>query len=126
MKLIAELETTEYTKREIDPEDSWDAGCYGITLQSVSVYEARSEDLHNNYDEAFDELPVSIGDEVTVLVEHYGDGCTFGNSEYMEVRGIFRTYEDAKVFSKTLKPDHGYFGWFEGWIMETATVKGKR
>lgn len=122
MKLVAELQTSEYTKREIDPEDSWDAGCYGITFDSVFVYEAGQSAEWRD----LDDLPVSVGDEVTVLVEHYGDGCTFGNQEYMEVRGIFRTYEEAKAFSETLKPDHGYFGWFENWILETTTVRGKR
>lgn len=107
MRVDITLHTDEYVIREIDHDDSWDIGETGLEVQGVSLAPSDKE-----YDY---EVPGRPGDLVVVLVEHYSDGCTFGSSEYAQVRGVFPTHEDAERFAGTVNTDHGYFGSFIAW-----------
>jgi hypothetical protein len=102
MKVDISVKTEGYTIREVDPNDDWDIGEDGLYITGVTV--TRTE---RDYADSIDG---ESGDPAVVLVEHYSDGCTFGSSEYAEVKGIFKTYADAESFAHRLNTDHGYFG----------------
>ena len=103
MKLNIEIETSEYVVREVDTEDSWDQGETGLNVHGVMV---TATDKDYGWD-----IPIGATNRAVVLVEHFGDGCTFGSSEYADVKGVFLTEQDARDYAKTLNIDHGYFGW---------------
>lgn len=116
--VIVDVTYDTYTKREIDPTDSWDAGETGLTNINVDVRLAQNESERKYADEV---RPAEDG-TICVLVEHYGDGCTFGSSEYAEVKGVFTDEADAVLYAKTLNTDHGYFGWHEDFKYFTVKV----
>lgn len=103
MRVDIEVITEEFTVREIDPNDSWDIGETGLTVLGVSL--TRTDRTWGT------EVEGSPGDPAVVLVEHYGDGCTFGSSHCVETRGIFGTEREAREAAALIRTDHGYFGW---------------
>lgn len=108
VKLDIEIISSEYVIRDIDPDDSWDAGETGLEVHGVKV--TRTD---QDYGWKIDAEP---GDSIVVLVEHYSDGCTFGSSQYAEVKGVFKTMQEAKDHASELDVDHGYFGWHIGFL----------
>jgi len=104
MKLDIQVQASSYSIREADPDDQWDIGEDGLEIHGVSL--VRLPDDHK-WGEEIDGQP---GDPAVVLVEHYSDGCTFGSSEYAEVKGIFRSGLAAQEAAAKIPTDHGYFG----------------
>jgi hypothetical protein len=107
MKVHVSVDTEEYVVREVDPNDSWDAGEQGLYVTGASV---QRTDKDYGWD-----LPDDTRFCV-VLVEHYRDGCTFGSSEYAEVKGVFLTKTEAEEFARVQNTDHGYFGTHIEWL----------
>lgn len=104
MFIKVNIESTEYTIREIDPDDSWDAGETGLRYLGCTAAISQSSG-----DEEID-FECAPGDTVYVLIEHYTDGCTFGSSEYLECKGVFQTEAEALERSRSIDTGHGYFG----------------
>lgn len=107
MKVHASVTTEEYTIREIDPDDSWDAGDYGLHIRGASVQRT---------DEDYGWVLPDETRRCVVLVEHYSDGCTFGSGEIAEVKGVFMTEADAEKYAHAQCIDHGYFGSHIDWL----------
>jgi hypothetical protein len=102
MKVDIELQTKSYVIRDINPDDNWDAGDYGLEVTGVL--------LRRTDREYADEIDGQRGDSAVVLIEHYSDGSTFGSNEYANVKGIFKTEDEARAHAATIDTDHGYFG----------------
>lgn len=114
MKVCVELDTEEYYINEPDPEDSWDSGKRGSILRSVRVVTTDKQ--------YGDEIDAKVGDNVFVLIEHYGDGDTFGSGEYHEAKGVYKTHKDAEQAANNKSTHHGYFGWHEEWIIREVPI----
>ena len=114
MKVDIVVDAHEYVIREIDPTDSWDAGEYGLSIHGVKLRQST-----NPYDWSIEAVP---GDAAVVVVEHYSDGSTFGSNEYADVKGIFKTHEEAEQFAGTLNTHHGYFGSHIGFLYFDVTL----
>lgn len=104
--VIVEVSATDYTRRERDPDDRWDNGEHGLTNIGVTVDVARNE---REREWAWEVRPAADG-SVCVLVEHYGDGDTFGSYERVETKGVYTDESSAREAAKGLHIDHGYFG----------------
>lgn len=115
MLVKVELNTEEICYHEPNPDDQWDSGSYGLMIHGVSVRKSDRE-----YDSEF---LGSVGDACVVLVEHYRDGDTFGDSEYAEIKGVFATMAEAEIVAKGINVDHGYFGHFIDFKYLEAIVK---
>jgi hypothetical protein len=102
MKIDVDILTTPYTIREVDLDDSWDAGEDGLHVHGVTAQLTDKE-----YGWEVKELGPDR--TVCVIVEHYSDGCTFGSSEYVETKGVWATEDLARAGCPAI-PDHGYFG----------------
>jgi hypothetical protein len=102
MRVDIEVRTEEYTIREVREDNDWDIGETGLNVLGVTLTPTSREYA--------DEVDGAPGDSAVVLVEHYSDGCTFGSSEYVNVKGIFKSMPDAEAFTRLINTDHGYFG----------------
>ncbi len=115
MKLYASVSSDSYYTREIDTTDSWDIGDQVLSNIAVEVYQAPDKEY------GVEVTPAADG-TVCVLVEHYRDGCTFGSSEYTDLKSIFTDEVDAQAFANKQKIDHGYFGRHIKWLYFTEKV----
>lgn len=114
MKIAANVLADDYYIRDPDPDDTWDIGERGLSDIRVEIAQTEA-------DYGYDVTPKADG-TVCVLVEHYGDGCTFGNSEYAEVKGVFTDLADAELYANSLNTNHGYFGWHIDFLYFTEKV----
>lgn len=123
------VETREFTIREADPADDWDRGDDGEELTDYGV--ALGVDAPSHRSKCFDEkmlgwLP-KAGDRVHMVIEEYGDGCTFGStSPVFRPVHVFRTEVDAQEWVKSPQAeewkDTGYFGGHIGYRIEEVKV----
>lgn len=113
MKITVEIVSNPYTIREVDSTDSWDIGEDGLHIHGVAV---------GKTDKDYDWDVPDDATNLVVLVEHYSDGCTFGSSEYADVKGVFTHQADAEKFAAAQKIDHGYFGSHIGWRYFEVTL----
>lgn len=118
MKISISLNTNEYYICEPDPDSKWDHGKQGLELIYVCVNET---DKDYEY-----EIQAEIGDSVVVLIEHYRDGDTFGSSEYMEVKGVYKTQNEAEEASLKINTGHGYFGCHIDFIFQEEAIGKKQ
>lgn len=117
MKISVEASGESYYEREPNEEDSWDIGSQALTDIGAYAY----------VDEQFgEEVEPAADGSVCVLVEHYSDGCTFGDSEYVDAKGAFTDEDAAAAHAQTLDTNHGYFGSHIGWLYFTVLPRSKR
>jgi len=86
------VEFSRYTIREIDPDDSWDAGETGIELGGAYVV---NDDFYADYNSL--EVP---DDAKYVVVVKYSHGSTFGSEESFEIVESFVEANDADDFAR--------------------------
>lgn len=129
--------TSTFVKRERDPNDEWDIGDegeeledYGVVLDGGEIqprrgyYPTRSRSLT---EEELGFMP-KAGDDVFMVIEVYGDGCTFGNqSPLYKPMKIFKTYYEAEAWKTSPEgnacKDDGYFGGHKDYIIEKVMVR---
>lgn len=123
------VKTSEYTVRERNENDEWDAGDsaeeltdYGVCIganTSKSSYLSRDKALNENHIGFFPK----VNDPVYMVIESYGTGSTFGstNPVYRPVK-IFKTRQDAEAWLLTPEAerckDTDYFGGHNEYIVE--------
>ncbi len=127
------VDTSEYTIRERDPDDEWDAGDYGeelvnfgvcIGAQNKNSYLSRDRSLNKEHIGFFPKA----GDTVFMVIESYGTGSTFGSTNpcYQPVK-IFKTHQGATQWLKTPEAeackDSDYFGGHNDYLIESVVVK---
>lgn len=96
--ICATAETREWTTRERDPDDEWDAGDTDGEVSNVVAFVETTSQGYYGASHSRD-LPVKAGDTVWVVVADYESGCTFGRSGgHADVMEIFTSSEEADAF----------------------------
>lgn len=92
-------ETREWTTRERDHEDEWDAGDTAGEVSNVVAFVESTSQGYYGASHARD-LPVEAGDTVWAVVADYESGCTFGRSGgHADVMEVFASAEEAETFA---------------------------
>jgi len=128
------VKTSEYTTRERDPNDEWDDGDYAEELEDygVCIGANKSKSSYLNRDRALNESHLGffpkINDPVYMIIESYGTGSTFGNTNpcYQPIK-IFKTREEAENWMDTPEAerckDTDYFGGHNEYIVKRVWVE---
>lgn len=113
------LDIEEEFIREPGTSFKEDRGDISLILHGISAYVTTQK--------YFDfEIDAKIGDPIIVLIEHYSDGDTFGTSENMDVKGVFKTLDEAEKARKAINISHGYFGSHIDFLFETTIIRDRK
>lgn len=100
-KLYLDLDIDRYTIEDPDPNDSWDAGRYGM---SVSIHRAalgRDESWYVSSIET--DLKLKVADTVYIVWARYSTGSTFGSDQDFVILDVFTDERQAHKVASALE-----------------------
>lgn len=125
----------EYCIREIDPDDSWDIGDYGLEYDIKSLHRNKvaGMDVQSVSSKGYSHGCVQVddiapGDTAFVVHVAYDTGCTFGYNGTYCVAAIVKDYDEARKIQMDIQNDclnkdgRGYWPW-QGYFEHVTGVR---